>query len=118
MPRRSPPTAAACDAYDRYQLLPSNADAAINHLKTSATIEVTSACTLRVRIAGGMGTLAPFNDRVIVLRATTRTTYETAPQGDLSAIGRFGLKSGDSFTLSFDSRQFPDGSFPLNYMNW
>ena len=49
---------------------------------------------------------------------TTRTTYKTAPEGDLGAIGRFGLKSGDSFTLSFDSRPFPDGSFPLNYMNW
>src|SRR5207302_3220816 len=111
------PTVAGCDAYQPPSL---DVDATVQHLKTSATVvEVTSACTLRVRIAGGNGgSVAPFNDRVIILRATTRTTFKTAPEGDLGAIGRFGLKSGDSFTLSFDSRAFPDGSFPLNYMNW
>ncbi len=94
--------------------------AEIQHLKTSATVvEVTSPCSVRVRIASGnSGTVAPFNDRVITLRATTRTTYRTATQGDLAAIGRFGLKAGDVFTLSFDSRPFPDGSYPLNFMNW
>jgi hypothetical protein len=35
----------------------------------------------------------------------------------LAAIGAFGLKAGDTFTLSFDSRAFPDGSYPLNFMN-
>jgi hypothetical protein len=95
-------------------------DALIQHLKTSATVvEVTSPCTLRVRIAGGNGgTVAPFNDKVIVLRVTELTTFKTASQGDLAAVGRFGLKAGDVFTLSFDSRPFPDGSFPLNFMNW
>jgi hypothetical protein len=33
------------------------------------------------------------------------------------AIGRFALKPQDTFTLSFDSRAFPDGSYPLNSMN-
>ena len=93
--------------------------AEVQHLKTSATVvEVTSPCTVRVRIAGGINALAPFNDKVIVLRAMERTTFRTAGQGDLDAIGRFGLKAGDVFTLSFDSRPFPDGSYPLNFMNW
>jgi hypothetical protein len=113
----TPSPAADCAAYP----LPSrDVGAEIAHNKTSATvIEVTSPCTVRVRISGGNGgTLATFNDRVIVLRATTRTTYRTAADGDVAAIGRFGLKSGDGFTLSFDSRPFPDGSYPLNFMNW
>lgn len=88
-------------------------------MKTAATaIETTSACTVRVRVSGGnTGTLARFNDRVIVLRATARTAFTTAPQGDLGAIGRFGLKPGDTFTLSFDSRPYPDGSYPLSGMS-
>lgn len=98
---------------------PLNVDARIQHLKTAAAvIEVTSPCSVRVRISGGgLNALAPFNDKVIVLRAMRRTTFQSAPAGDLSAIGRFGLKAGDVFTLSFDSRAFPDGSYPLNFMN-
>lgn len=119
----APPTASAptvtpgaCGAYEPPSL---QVDAEIQHLKTSATVvEVTSPCTVRVRIAGGAGTLATFTDRVIVLRVIPRTTFKSAPEGDLAAIARFGLKAGDAFTLSFDSRPFPDGSFPLNYMNW
>lgn len=92
--------------------------AEIQHLKTSATvIEVTSACTVRVTIAGGAGSLYPFNGRSVVLRATTATTFASMTAGDLAAIGKPGLRSGDSFTLSFDSRAFPDGSYPLNFMN-
>ena len=98
---------------------PANVDATIQHLKTAATVvQVTSQCTVRVRISGGINALAPFTDRVIVLRAMERTTFKTANQGDLGAIGRFGLKPGDTFTLSFDSRPLPDGSYPLNFMNW
>jgi hypothetical protein len=41
----------------------------------------------------------------------------SASPGDLEAIGRFGLKAGDVFTLSFDSRPFSDGSYPINGMN-
>lgn len=118
-PTASAPTVTppgACGAYAPPSL---QVDAAIQHLKTSAAVvEVTSPCTVRVRIAGGAGTLATFTDRVIILRVTARTTFATAPEGDLAAIARFGLKAGDAFTLSFDSRPFPDGSFPLNYMNW
>ncbi|HEX9270014.1 MAG TPA: hypothetical protein VF998_09235, partial [Candidatus Limnocylindria bacterium] len=92
--------------------------AELQHLKTSATVlEVTSACTVRVTISGGVGTLAPFTGRAVVLRATSATTFGSASQGDLAAIGRFGLRPGDAFTLSFDSRAFPDGSYPLNFMN-
>jgi hypothetical protein len=95
-----------------------NVDAGIQHLKTSASvIQVTSACTVRVLIAGGGGTLATFTNREIVLRATSRTTYASAAPGDLDAIGRFGLKTGEVFTLSFDSRPFSDGSYPINGMN-
>jgi hypothetical protein len=95
-----------------------NIDAEIRHLKTSASVlQVTSACTVRVLIAGGGGTLATFTNKEIVLRATTRTTFGTASQGDLEAIGHFGLKPGETFTLSFDSRPFSDGSYPINFMN-
>jgi hypothetical protein len=95
-----------------------NVDAGIQHLKTSASVvQVTSACTVRVLIAGGGGTLATFTNKEIVLRATSRTTFGTASQGDLEAIGRFGLKTGDTFTLSFDSRPFSDGTYPINFMN-
>jgi hypothetical protein len=97
---------------------PMNVGAEIQHLKTSASvIQVTSACTVRVVIAGGGGTLAAFTNKEIILRATSRTTFGTASQGDLDAIGRFGLKAGDTFTLSFDSRPFADGSYPINFMN-
>jgi hypothetical protein len=97
---------------------PQNVGAEIGHLKTSASvIQVTSACTVRVLIAGGGGTLATFTNREIVLRATSRTTFVSASQGDLEAIGRFGLKAGDVFTLSFDGRPFSDGSYPINGMN-
>jgi hypothetical protein len=92
--------------------------AEIQHLKTSATVvETLGPCTLRVRIAGGIGTLLPFVGKVITLRATSQTTFASADKGDLTAIGRFGLRPGDSFTLSFDSRAFNDGSYPLNVMN-
>jgi DNA-binding beta-propeller fold protein YncE len=92
--------------------------AEIQHLKTSAAVlEVLNPCTVRVRIAGGVGTLAPFNGKIISLRATSQTTFASAAQGDLVAIGRMGLKADDAFTLSFDSRAFPDGSYPLNVMN-
>jgi hypothetical protein len=110
------PTSTPAGACGQYMAPDPYVDALIQHLKTSATVvEVTSACTLRVRIAGGNGgSVAPFNDKVIVLRVTERTTFKTASQGDLAAVGRFGLKTGDVFTLSFDSRPFPDGSYPLN----
>jgi hypothetical protein len=92
--------------------------AEIQHLKTSASVvSVTSACSVRVLIAGGASTLATFTNKEIVLRATTETTYASATRGDLDAIGRFGLKPGEVFTLSFDSRPFSDGSYPLNFMN-
>ena len=92
--------------------------AEIQHLKASATvIEVTSPCTVRVRIAGGAGTLVPFTGRTIILRATSGTTFANASGGDLAAIGSFGMRPDDSFTLSFDSRAFPDDSYPLNFMN-
>jgi len=103
-----------------YPLPSLDVGAEVQHLKTIATVvAVTSPCSVRVRIGNGnSGSVAVFNDLVITLRATTRTTYITAAQGDLGAIGRFGLKAGDVFTLSFDSRPFPDGSYPLNFMNW
>ena len=92
--------------------------AEIRHLKTSATVlEVLSPCTVRVQIAGGSGSLVPFVGRIITLRATSQTSFAVADQGDLTAIGRIGLKPQDVFTLSFDSRAFPDGSYPLNFMN-
>lgn len=92
--------------------------AEIQHLKTSATVlEVTSPCTLRVRILGGAGTLNEFTGQTIILRATSGTTFASAKHGDLAAIGGFALRANDSFTLSFDSRAFPDGSYPLNFMN-
>lgn len=108
-------TLAPCQSFDPPPL---NVGAEIQHLKTSASvIQITSACTVRVLIAGGGGTLATFSNKEIVLRATTRTTYGSASQGDLDAIGRFGLKTGDVFTLSFDGRPFTDGSYPINFMN-
>src|SRR5688500_2329073 len=109
------PTLASCQAFTPPDM---NVDAGIQHLKTSASVvQVTSPCSVRVLIAGGGGTLATFTNKEIVLRATTRTTFGTASQGDLEAIGRFGLKPGETFTLSFDSRAFSDGSYPINFMN-
>lgn len=98
---------------------PLDVGAEVSHNKTAGTVlDVPSACTVRVRVATGNSvTLGNLNDRVIVLRATSRTMFRTAAQGDLGAIGRFGLKAGDVFTLAFDGRPFPDGSYPLNYMN-
>ena len=108
-------TLAPCQAFTPPDM---NVDAGIQHLKTSASVvQVTSACTVRVVIAGGRGTLATFTNREIVLRATSRTTFGTASQGDLEAVGRFGFKPGETFTLSFDSRPFSDGSYPINFMN-
>jgi hypothetical protein len=113
---KATPSAADCGSYTPP---PIDVDATVQHLKTSASvIEVMSPCTVRVRISGGINALAPFTDKVIVLRVMQRTTFKSAPEGDLGAIGRFGLKPGDVFTLSFDSRAFPDGSYPLNFMNW
>jgi hypothetical protein len=114
------PSLSPLGACGTYAPPPQDVGAEIQHLKTAAAvIEVISPCTLRVRISGGgVKALAPFNDKVIVLRAMQRTTFKSAPAGDLGAIGRFGLKPGDVFTLSFDSRPFPDGSYPLNFMNW
>ena len=95
-----------------------NVGAEIQHLKTSASVvRVTSACSVRVLIAGGASTLAAFTNKEIVLRATIETTYASATRGDLDAIGRFGLKPGEVFTLSFDGRPFSDGSYPINFMN-
>jgi DNA-binding beta-propeller fold protein YncE len=106
---------AACGAYAAPD---PSAPAEIQHLKTSATVlEVLSPCTVRVQLAGGSGTLAPFVGKIITLRATSQTTFAAADQGDLTAIGRFGLVAQDVFTLSFDSRAFLDGSYPLNFMN-
>jgi hypothetical protein len=108
-------TLAPCESFPPPPL---NVGAEIQHLKTSASvIQVTSACSVRVLIAGGGGTLATFTNKEIVLRTTSRTTFATAPQGDLEAIGRFGLMTNEVFTLSFDSRPFSDGSFPINFMN-
>ena len=108
-------TVAPCGAYAAQDR---NVGAEVQHLKTSATVlEVTSACTVRVTIAGGAGTLYPFTGRMVILRATSATTFARAAAGDLGAIGRLGLKPGDVFTLSFDSRANPDGSYPLNFMN-
>ena len=108
-------TLAPCQAFTPPDM---NVDAGIQHLKTSASVvQVLSACTVRVVIAGGGGALATFTNKEIVLRSTSRTTFGTASQGDLEAIGRFGLKAGEAFTLSFDSRPFSDGSYPINFMN-
>ncbi len=91
--------------------------AEIQHLKTSATVvAVTSPCTVQVTIAGGIGPLLPFVGRTVILRATSATTFASATDGDLEAIGRL-LKPNDTFTLSFDSRAFPDGTYPLNFLN-
>jgi DNA-binding beta-propeller fold protein YncE len=109
---------AAVQACGAYAPPDPSVSAEIQHLKTSATVvEILGPCTLRVRIAGGAGTLVPFTGKVIALRATSQTTFASANKGDLTAIGRFGLKPEDTFTLSFDSRAFPDGSYPLNFMN-
>jgi len=109
---------AALQACGAYAAPDPSVPAEIQHLKTSATvIAVLSPCTVQVRISGGIGTLVPFNDKVITLRATSQTTFASANEGDLAAIGRIGLKPQDTFTLSFDSRAFPDGSYPLNFMN-
>jgi hypothetical protein len=64
-----------------------------------------------------VGTLAPFSGKGITLRLTPQTTFATAQKGDLEAIHRLDLKPQQIFTLSFDSRAYPDGSYPLNYMN-
>lgn len=112
-PSMSPP--APCGAYAPPD---PTVPAEIQHLKTSATVlEVPSPCTVRVRIFGGSGTLGAFTDRTVVLRATSATIFTSAAQGDLGAIAAFGLRANDTFTLSFDSRAFPDGSYPLNVMN-
>jgi hypothetical protein len=114
-PTMSPAGHEGCGAYAAPD---PSVSAEIQHLKTSATVvEALGPCTLRVRIAGGAGTLVPFTGKVIVLRATSQTTFASADKGDLTAIGRFGLGPNDSFTLSFDSRAFNDGSYPLNFMN-
>ena len=111
-------SAAALQACGAYAAPDPSVPAEIQHLKTSATvIAVLSPCTVQVRIDGGSGTLFPFTGKVITLRATSQTTFASADEGDLAAIGRFGLKPQDTFTLSFDSRAFPDGSYPLNFMN-
>jgi hypothetical protein len=92
--------------------------AEIAHLKTAArVVEVTSDCTVRVVVAGGAGTLADFTNKTIILRATSRTTYAGGTAAGATALGRLGLKPGDAFTLSFDSRPFPDNSYPLNFIN-
>ena len=112
------PSAALVQPCDAYPAPDRSAGAEVAHLKTSATVvEVLGPCTVRVRISGGVNALSPFTGKVIVLRATSETTFASAPQGDLAAIGRFGLKADDGFTLSFDSRPFADGSYPLNFMN-
>jgi len=104
-----------CQSFDPPPL---NVGAEIGHLKTAATVlQVTSACTVHVWIAGGEGALVAFTNKDVILRATSRTTYASAPQGDLEAIGRFRFKTGEVFTLSFDSRPFSDGSYPINGMN-
>lgn len=94
------------------------AGAEIGHLKTAATVlSVTSPCTVLVTIAGGVGTLAPFTGKEITLRATSRTFYADGQAGSATKLGTLGLKRSDVFTLSFDSRPFPDGSYPLNFIN-
>ncbi len=113
---RSDAPADVCDP--GYPLPELNVDARIQHNKTDArAVAVTSECTVRVTL----GWLGPGNDlsgKEVVLRATSRTTYAdtSKPEGP-TKLGRLGLRSGDMFTLSFDSRPFPDGSYPLNYIN-
>lgn len=108
-------TAARCDGYpapDR------NVPAEVQHLKTGAVVlEVLSPCTVRVQVSGGAGTLAAFTGKTITLRVTPETTFSTAQKGDLTAFSRLDLKPQQTFTLSFDSRAFADGSYPLNFMN-
>jgi len=109
---------AAVQACGAYAPPDPSVGAEVAHLKTNATvIETLGPCTIRVRIAGGANALVPFTGKIITLRATSQTTFASADQGDLAAIGRFGFKPGDEFTLSFDGRAFPDGSYPLNFMN-
>ena len=108
-------TLAPCAAYPPPD---AQVDVEVQHLKTTAEVlQVTSACTVRVRISGGAGRLSVFAAKAVVLRVTERTTYASIGQGDLGAIGRLGLRAGDVFTLSFDSRPFPDGSYPINFLN-
>lgn len=112
----TPASVAPCGAFAPP---PPDVGAEVAHNKTAgAVLDVPSPCTVRVRVATGNSvTLGSLNERVVVLRATSRTVFKTAPPGDLGAIGRFDLKAGDVFTLSFDGRPFSDGSYPLTYMN-
>ena len=118
-PAGGEPGPSALGACSAYPAPPLNVGAEVHHLKTSAiVVNVLSPCTVRVKLGGGWGTLEPFTGKVVVLRVTERTTFNTAERGDQQALLRFGLKAGDVFSLSFDGRPFPDGSYPLNYMNW
>src|SRR6267143_3689052 len=112
----SAPAAQSCDpGYPPPDL---GVGAEIQHLKTAASvIEVTSPCTVRVVIAGGAGALADFTNKTITLRATSRTTYADGNAAGATRLGALGLKPGATFTLSFDSRPFPDNSYPLNFIN-
>ena len=110
------PPAQSCDP--GYPLPDLSVSAEVQHLKTAASlVEVTSPCTVRVVIAGGAGTLTNFTNKTITLRATSRTTYADGQAAGATRLGALGLKPGDAFTLSFDSRPFPDSSYPLNFIN-
>lgn len=112
----SAPPPASCEP--GYPALDRNVGAEVAHLKTSATvIEVTSPCTVRVIISGGVGPLTGFTNKTITLRATSQTTYAGGAASGASRLGALGLKPRDEFTLSFDSRSFPDGTYPLNFIN-
>jgi hypothetical protein len=113
---RSDAPADVCDP--AYALPDRNVDACIQHNKTDArVVAVTSECTVRVTL----GWLGPGNDlsgKEVVLRATSRTTYANTSEPERpTKLGRLGLRPGETFTLSFDSRPFPDGSYPLNFIN-
>jgi hypothetical protein len=112
----STPAAQTCDP--AYPLPDLNVGSEIAHLKTAANVvELTSPCTVRVVIAGGAGTLSSFTNKTITLRATSRTTYADGNAAGATRLGALGLKPADTFTLSFDSRPFPDDTYPLNFIN-
>jgi hypothetical protein len=95
-----------------------NVDARVQHNKTDARVlAVTSDCTVEVTL-GYLGSENVLSGKQVVLRATSRTRYAdtSQPEGP-TKLGRLGLKPGETFTLSFDGRSFPDGTYPLNFIN-
>jgi hypothetical protein len=95
-----------------------NVDARIAHNKTDArVVAITSDCTVEVTL-GSLGPGNVLSGKQVVLRATSRTTYaDTSKPDGPTKLARLGRKPGEAFTLSFDGRPFPDGSYPLNFIN-